>query len=102
MYRRVEWLVPADRAILGLLAADRRLTLQPGNIAQSVGYTRQHVGRRCRILYDKTLLDREDDGYYRITDFGVEVLDEQMPPEELEERVEERQRDLGRGPYGDE
>ena len=87
MYSRVDWMMPVDMAILGLLAPPKPLKLTPGNIAVNIEYSRGHVSKRCRVLVDNGLLSVEENGdpYFSITDLGRQVVDREVDPSVLQE-----------------
>lgn len=86
VHRNVDWMVPADMAILRLLAAPKPLQLSPGNIAQNTGYSREHVSNRCRTLLDHRLLEVEENGdpFFSVTELGQQVVDQEVSPDVLE------------------
>ena len=86
VYSRVDWMMPVDMAILGLLAPPKPLQLTPGNIAVNIEYSRGHVSTRCRVLVDHGLLEVEENGdpYFSITELGQRVLDREVDPSELQ------------------
>jgi DNA-binding IclR family transcriptional regulator len=92
MYRRVDWMVPADDAILRLLGPPKPLELRSGSIARNTGLSRRHVSSRCSSLVDRGLLEKDDDGthpYYSVTDLGRQYVEQQLEPDDLLELDEE-------------
>ena len=84
---------PVDERILEVIREEGNL--QPTTIrdkmaekATDLDYTPQHVGYRCRELYEHGLLTRFGRGVYSITDEGKAYLDGELDAGELE-RVEE-------------
>lgn len=90
MHREVEWMTPADLAILRLLAAPKPLALSPGDITKNTGYSRGHISRRVHVLVDHGLLQKEENGnpFFSITDLGQQVVDQEVTPEDLASRSE--------------
>lgn len=88
MYRRVDWMKAVDHAILSLLGGSQKLELTPNNIARNIGYNNEYVGKRCRLLAENGLLNREtydSDPFYSITERGEEYLAGDIDPDDLEE-----------------
>lgn len=85
VHRQVEWMVPADMAILQLLAAPKPVELSPGNIAQNTGYSREHVSKRCRTLVAHGLLAVEENGdpFFSVTELGQQVADREVGADAL-------------------
>ena len=88
MHRRVDWLVPADAAILELCYTARTpvgkpAILTPAAIAANVGYSRKHVGNRCRHLSDKGLLEKIERGQYRLSQKGERLIDGEISPDSV-------------------
>lgn len=84
MYRRVEWLRPADRPILGEIADLDGRWIKPASLSLNVSYSRYTVADRCRTLGQHDLLDVHDDvAAYRINDRGRAFLDGELEPEDL-------------------
>lgn len=86
MYRRVDWMKPVDHAILTLLGGAQRLELTPNNIARNIGYNNEYVSKRCKLLADHDLINRDDsasDPFYSITDRGDLYLADELDAQEL-------------------
>lgn len=86
MYRRVEWMKAVDHAILSLLGGSQKLELTPNNIAQNIGYNNEYVGKRCKLLAEHGLLNREtydSDPFYSVTERGEEYLAGDLGASEL-------------------
>ena len=88
MHRQIDWMVAADVLILEFLyaARDRRgdPSIQtPHTISLNTGYSRQHVSQRSKVLVDHGLVEQLDEGQYRLTDFGEQVLENEIPIEDL-------------------
>lgn len=78
-------MVPADTAILQLLAAPKPLALSPGNIAKNTGYSREHVSNRCRTMleYGLVTVDKNGDPFYSVTELGQQVADQAISADAL-------------------
>nr|WP_226006624.1 MarR family transcriptional regulator [Natrinema salinisoli] len=61
------------------------LALSPSVIAYNTDYSRNYVNKRIRKLRESSLVDRPDEGYYRITDRGRAYLEGELSAEDLEE-----------------
>lgn len=86
MYARVEWMKPADEAILRFLA-NYRIELTPANIARNTGYNNAWVRKRCNALEEKGLLDGDHESghpYYWANDMTVAFAEGELSPEDLE------------------
>lgn len=91
MHRRVSWMVPADEAILRLLAPPKKLELTPSNIARNTGYGSRHIRDRCKELVAEGLLevDRDDSHpYYSTTDKGERFLEGELDASDFEKDEE--------------
>ena len=85
MYRKVDWLRPADRPILSEIAALDGRWIKPASLSLNITYSRYTVADRCRTLGSKNLLDTHDDvAAYRINDRGLAFLDGDLPAHEIE------------------
>ena len=94
MHRQVNWMVAADVLILEFLhtARDRRgdPSIQtPHTISLNTGYSRQHISQRSKVLVEHGLVEQLDEGQYRLTDFGEQVLENEIELEELNEDEDE-------------
>lgn len=94
MHRRVDWMVAADVLILEFLyaARDRRgapSIQSPNTIHLNIGYSRQHVSQRCKVLVDRGLVEQLDQGKYRLTDRGEQLIENEIPLETLNDDSEE-------------
>lgn len=66
-----------DYRILEALANAGDLPVQsPSVIAKNLGITRQYCSTRLSELVNRGLVEKIEDGYYRITDEGREFLNE--------------------------
>lgn len=88
MHRRVGWMMAADPSILEYMAIAKDAYNNPAKqtpktISLNTGYSRKHVGNRCRVLADRGLLERIDRGVYRITDSGIAAVEKEIDPEDL-------------------
>jgi predicted transcriptional regulator len=88
MRKPAEWMTnSADDRILEFLADNKTeepVGVAPTEIADAVGYGRQHIGRRCRALADQGLLLNLGRGSYRITELGEGYLSGDVDPDELD------------------
>lgn len=84
MYRAVSWMVPADDAILRLLAADRRLVMTPTLLGESLEFSSSHMHTRTSILAEHGLIEKREQGRCSITDLGMAYVNGSIPPDELE------------------
>jgi DNA-binding transcriptional ArsR family regulator len=88
MYARVSWMVPADEAILKVLALREDLVLRTGAIADNTGYGRAHVKERLNVLVEKGLVEKiTEEGRhdrFRVTDLGLDTRRERVTAEDLE------------------
>lgn len=74
----------ADDRILETLAASD-LILSPRVLAVNIDYSRHYLSTRLGKLRDAELVERVDDGLYRITDRGRSYLEGDLEAVELEE-----------------
>ncbi len=61
------------------------MVLSPAVIAYNTDYTRNYVNKRLRILRNESLVNRVDEGYYRITDRGRAYLSGNLDADDLEQ-----------------
>ncbi|SDC06525.1 winged helix-turn-helix domain-containing protein [Natrinema hispanicum] len=85
MRKRADWMVRADEVILEVLESD--LLLGPTTIAKNGDLSRQHVSNRLSILIAYGLVERVEEGYYRITDRGKRWLRGEIDASELDPAV---------------
>ncbi len=64
------------------------LILSPAVIAKNTDYTRNYVNKRMRKLREEDLVERVEDGYYRISDRGQAYLRGELDADDFED-VEE-------------
>lgn len=64
------------------------LILSPAVIAKNTDYTRNYVNKRMRKLREEGLVERVEDGYYRISDRGRAYLRGELDADDFED-VEE-------------
>ncbi len=89
MHKQVEWMVPADSAIMRYMdaavdATGNRAIQTPNTIALNTGYSNRHVSSRCMTLADHGLLERVDDSaQYRITKKGLTLMNGGIEPDEI-------------------
>jgi predicted transcriptional regulator len=81
---RVDWMTQADDRILELFE-ESGLILTPAVLAKNLDYTRNYISDRCRALNEATLLDREGEGFYRITERGTPYLHGELDADDLED-----------------
>lgn len=84
---RVPWMTQGDDRILETLESSG-LILSPAVIAKNIDYTRNYVNKRMRKLRDECLVERVEDGYYRISDRGQAYLRGELDADDFE-NVEE-------------
>ncbi|GAB3327804.1 winged helix-turn-helix domain-containing protein [Haloplanus salinarum] len=72
MRQRADWMVPSDDAILEYLADAGEVP--PAVIGRNIDSHPNYVGERCRTLASYGLVDRREDGYYALTDYGRRYL----------------------------
>lgn len=82
MRERAAWMVPTDDAILEYVRDAGEVP--PAVIGRNIDSHPNYTGQRCRVLADNGLLDRENDGYYSLTELGARYLDEELESGELE------------------
>ena len=88
-HRQVSWMVPADMVFLEFLAAARTAHGEPSvqtptTIAINTGYSNRHASARCIELVDRGLVERVDEGKYRLTELGERAAAGTMGFDELE------------------
>lgn len=88
-HRQVSWMVPADMVFLEFLYAARTAHGEPSiqtpkTIARNTGYSNRHASARCLELADRGLVEQLDEGEYRLTDLGEDVVEGDVPFDELE------------------
>jgi len=67
----------SDYRILKALENAGDLPVQsPSVLAKNIGITRQHTSTRLSVLVDRGLVERVDEGYYRITVDGSRKITE--------------------------
>ncbi|AUX10691.1 hypothetical protein AArcSl_3084 [Halalkaliarchaeum desulfuricum] len=71
-----------DRILETLESSD--LVLTPAVIAFNTDYSRNYVNKRIRKLRQAELVERIDDGYYKITDLGRRYLSGEVESSVLE------------------
>lgn len=76
------WDLPEDmtetdyRILSGLADAEQLPVQSPSVLAKNLGRTRPYVSERLGILADRGLVEKVEDGYYRVTDAGRAKLTE--------------------------
>lgn len=65
--------LPIDDRILEALG-ESQMILSPSVIAKNIDYSRAEVSRRLSKLTERNLVDKIEDGYYRITEDGEAYL----------------------------
>ncbi|WP_076143222.1 helix-turn-helix domain-containing protein [Natrinema saccharevitans] len=73
----------ADDRILETLA-DSDLILSPRVLSANIDYSRHYLSTRLGKLCDAGLVDRIDEGLYRITDRGHAYLEGKLEADEIE------------------
>lgn len=61
------------------------LALSPSVIAYNTDYSRNYINKRMRKLREAGLVDRPDEGYYRISDCGRAYLQGDLDADDLEQ-----------------
>lgn len=77
------WMNPADERILEYLRDEGMGT--PKMIADRLDKHNNYMGERLRELTDRGLVERPSRGVYKITETGIDWLDEKLPVEDLED-----------------
>lgn len=86
MHQTVEWIRPSDRIILQNIASYGGW-IKPSSIYLNVGYSQQHVQRRCKELANHNILERHDeDVAYRPSELGRKWLLGEATPQMLLEQ----------------
>ena len=80
---RVSWMTQTDDRLLETLE-DSNLVLSPRVLAFNTDYSRHHVSRRLAELKDANLVERVEEGMYRITDRGRAYLAGELDAAEFE------------------
>ncbi|RDZ39372.1 phage repressor protein [Haloferax sp. Atlit-19N] len=83
MVERISWFSPVDYEIL-LFFEKHDIGVSPKIMAYNIEYDRQYVYRRLKVLNDADLLIN-DDGVYRLSDFGRKFLAGNVDEDELPE-----------------
>lgn len=78
----------ADDRILETLQ-DVEMALSPRVIAFNIDYTRNYVNRRMTHLREAELVDRVDEGMYRISDKGRAYLSGDLDADALEDVLDD-------------
>lgn len=80
---RVSWMTQGDDRILETLETSG-LILSPRVLSANTDYTRNYINKRLRKLRENDLVERVDEGLYRITDRGRAYLAGELDAENLE------------------
>jgi predicted transcriptional regulator len=64
------------------------MVLSPRILAVNTDYSRHYVSERLAILLDAQLVEREDEGLYRITERGKDYLSGEIDARVLEDAIE--------------
>lgn len=83
MRPRVEWMVACDDWILDALE-ETGMALSPKVLSHNIGYSRQYIARRLRVLEANDIVDREARGLYRLSELGQQYLQGEIGADELE------------------
>ena len=98
MHRHVDWMVPADVSILEYMYHSRTshgFSVQtPNTMAINTGYSNRHTSSRALALSEHDLLDRLQEGRYRLTDRGRKVVEKEIGPDELDGELPKSERDV--------
>ena len=89
MHRQVSWMVSADVSILEYLYSSRTKRGSPSiqtprTIHANTGYSRSHASTRCQVLAEHGLVEQTGKGFYRLTEFGELLLEDEISLSELE------------------
>jgi DNA-binding IclR family transcriptional regulator len=71
-----------DRLLETLDESD--LTLSPRVLAVNTDYSRHYVSERLSVLLEANLIEKEDEGLYRITDRGKGYLAGRLDTDDLQ------------------
>ncbi|GAB7019641.1 hypothetical protein JCM18750_25020 [Halostagnicola bangensis] len=82
MRERADWMVPTDDALLEYVRDAGEVP--PAVIGRNIDSHPNYAGQRSRLLAEHGLLDRENDGYYSLTELGRRYLDESLESGELD------------------
>lgn len=88
MVERISWFSPVDYEILEFFE-DHDIVASPKVIAANIGYDRQYVSKRCRILVDREIFLQPSDGLYELSDVGRDFLYGKVDPQIIEDAAEE-------------
>jgi Mn-dependent DtxR family transcriptional regulator len=77
----------ADDRLLESLEGSN-LVLSPRILAVNTDYSRHYVSERLAILLDAELVEKEDEGLYRITERGRAYLSGEIDADYLEDVIE--------------
>ena len=82
---RVSWMTQTDDRLLETLE-DSGLVLSPRVLAFNTDYSRHHVSRRLAELTEAGLVEKVEEGLYRITERGRGYLVGDLDGSELEKK----------------
>ena len=83
MHREVDWMMRVDHYILECLGKCPELELTPSVVASNIDYSRSYVGNRIRDLVKTGLVENRGDGYYQISEIGIQYVNNELSAEEL-------------------
>ena len=63
------------RILEALASSDTLEVLSPAVLAKNLSYSRAHVSRQLGEMSDDGLVEQVENGYYRITEDGREVIE---------------------------
>lgn len=84
MFDRPDWMSPTDFLILLSFEESTIFRiLGPTTVADNLGLTRPHVSKRIAVMVEHGLLERVEEGKYRISSDGRAFLDGELGEEAL-------------------
>ncbi|WP_336024549.1 MarR family transcriptional regulator [Halobellus salinisoli] len=83
MVERISWFSPVDYEIF-LFLETHDILVSPKILAENIGYDRQYVYKRLRVLTEAELLE-SNDGIYELTDLGRKFLAGDVDEDDLPE-----------------
>jgi len=84
MVERVRWMSPIDYEIL-LFFEKHDISVSPKVLGANIDYDRQYTSKRCRRLLDEGILQKDENGLYRLSEKGRQFLAGDLDAEELED-----------------
>ncbi|SEP25286.1 hypothetical protein SAMN04487948_12716 [Halogranum amylolyticum] len=83
MVERVSWMSPIDYEIL-LFFETHDILVSPKVLSVNIGYDRQYTSKRCRVLMDAGILEKDESELYGLSDSGRAFLAGELDAEVLE------------------